>query len=147
MATTVLTRVVARLLLAPTFVVATAVLVKGYADTGDGFNAGVIAAIGVLLQYVAFGYREADRLLPVRHAAAAGLLGGLLLSFAVAFVPVLRGAPIFTHAPRPGEAVIHLGTLEILTAVAFDVGVFLLVFGFVVGAIDIIARAADGRPQ
>lgn len=147
MATTILTRVVARLLLAPTIIVAAAVLVKGYADTGDGFTAGVIAAIGVLLQYVAFGYREASRLLPVRHSAIAGLLGGLLLSFAVAFVPVLRGDAIFTHIPRPGAAVIHLGTLEILTAVAFDIGVFLLVFGFVVGAIDMIARAADGRPR
>jgi multisubunit Na+/H+ antiporter MnhB subunit len=147
MGTTILIRLVARLLLAPTIVVALAVLFKGYADTGDGFNAGVIAATGVLLQYVAFGYREASRLLPVRHARAAGILGGLLLSYAVAFAPVLRGHPIFTHFPRPGEEVIHLGTLEILTAVAFDVGVFLLVFGFVVGTIDIIARAADERSQ
>ena len=53
--TTVLTRMVARLLLAPVLVVAAAVLVKGYADVGDGFAAGVIAALGVLLQYLAFG--------------------------------------------------------------------------------------------
>jgi hypothetical protein len=31
--------------------------------------------------------------------------------------------------------------LELLTAVAFDIGVFLLVFGFVVGVIDLIAQS------
>ncbi len=144
MVTTVLTQTVSRLLLASAWVIAGAVLVKGYADTGDGFSAGVIAAIGVLLQYVAFGYTEAHRLLPVRYAPA-GVVAGLLLSLVVAFVPVLRGRPVLTHAPPPGVEVIHLGTLELLTAVAFDVGVFMLVCGFIVGTIDIIARLAHRR--
>jgi multicomponent Na+:H+ antiporter subunit B len=38
--TTVLTRAVSRLLLAPVLMVAAAVLIKGYADVGDGFAAG-----------------------------------------------------------------------------------------------------------
>ena len=37
------TRHVARLMLAPVLMIALAVLVKGYADVGDGFAAGVIA--------------------------------------------------------------------------------------------------------
>jgi multisubunit Na+/H+ antiporter MnhB subunit len=53
--TTVLTRMVARLLLVPVLMVTTAILIKGYVDVGDGFAAGVIAALGVLLQYLAFG--------------------------------------------------------------------------------------------
>lgn len=147
MVTTVMTETIARLLLAPTFVVAAAVLIKGYADTGDGFNAGVIAAIGVLLQYVAFGYGRARRLLPVRLAPVVGVVGGLLLSLLVAFVPLVQGRPVFTHTPLPGEKVVHLGTLELISAVLFDLGVFLLVFGFVVGSIDMIARAADRRSR
>ncbi len=140
-----MTEVIARLLLLPTFVVAAAVLIKGYADTGDGFNAGVIAAIGILLQYVAFGSRQSRRLLPVRFAPAGGIAGGMLIALMVTFVPVLRGLPIFTHTPSPGEKVLHLGTLEIISAVVFDLGVFLIVFGFVVGAVDVIARAADRK--
>lgn len=145
MVTSVMTQTVARLLLLPTLIVAAAVLVKGYADTGDGFNAGVIAALGVLLQYLAFGYREAERLLPIRYAPIVGVVSGLLLSLAVAFVPTTSGHPIFTHFPRPEAKVIHLGTLEILSAVVFDIGVFLLVFGFISGAIGMIARVADRR--
>lgn len=145
MTTTLMTRVVSRLLLAPAIVVAAAILVKGYSSVGDGFSAGVVAALGVVTQYVAFGYREADRLLPVRLAPI-GAVVGLLLALVVTFWSVLRGDPLLTHAPPPGSDVIHLGTLELITAVAFDVGVFLLVFGAVVGILRAVAtaRVEDG---
>jgi multisubunit Na+/H+ antiporter MnhB subunit len=139
--TTVMTQAVVRLLVAPTFAVALAILVKGYADVGDGFAAGVVAALGVLLVYAAFGARETHRVLPVRHAASVALTG-LLVALAVAFAPALWGEPPFTHYPPPEADVIHVGTLELLTAVVFDLGVFLLVLGVVVGAIDAAARAA-----
>lgn len=140
---TVMTQTVARTLLLPTLVVALAVLVKGYADVGDGFNAGVIASLGILMQYVVFGYREAKELPLVRHIPAFGMCAGLTIALLVAFVPLFFGEPILTHFPPPGAEVIHIGTLEIITAVAFDVGIFLLVFGFGVGAIHLIARATE----
>jgi len=139
---TVLTKMIARLLLLPIFMVAAAVLVKGYVEIGDGFGAGIIATLGILLQYTALGRDEARKLPPVHVAPAIGLTG-LVIALLVAFVPVLRGQAIMTHSPAPGAAVIHLGTIELLTAVAFDIGVFLLVFGFAVGAIDLIAQAHD----
>ncbi|MER3484611.1 MAG: hypothetical protein C4345_00180, partial [Chloroflexota bacterium] len=42
--------------------------------------------------------------------------------------------------------VVHLGSLELITAVLFDVGVFLLVLGFATGVIDLIARSRERRP-
>ena len=51
-------RVVARLLLAPTLIAAVAVLVKGYVQPGDGFAAGAVAALGIAMQYLAFGRKE-----------------------------------------------------------------------------------------
>jgi multisubunit Na+/H+ antiporter MnhB subunit len=138
---TELTRAVARLLLMPSWMIAAAVLVKGYADTGDGFSAGVIAALGILIQFLAFGPEAAGELLPVRYARELAL-AGLLVSLAVAFLPVLWGDAVMTHYPRPGEHVTHLGSLELLTAVGFDVGVFLLVFGFMVGVVELIVRLA-----
>ena len=50
-----------------------------------------------------------------------------------------------THAPAPGNEVVHLGTIELLTAVLFDVGVFLLVLGFAISAITMFARARVRR--
>ena len=140
--TTVLTRAVARLLLAPVLMVAAAVLVKGYADVGDGFAAGVIAALGVLLQYLAFGRAAVERALPVRRAAQLAV-GGLLLALAVAFLPALRGGAPLQHAPAPGAHVVKLGSLELIGAVAFDVGVFALVLGMAVATIGLIVGTRD----
>ncbi len=139
-----MTRMVSRLLLAPALMVALATLLKGYVDAGDGFAAGVIAALAIGLQYVAFGSEEIERTLPVRFAPAAAALG-LLLALAVTFIPVLFGKPLLTHYPPPGAEVIHFGTLEILTAVLFDIGVFLLVLGFAVETIRLLIRIASVR--
>lgn len=142
--TTEATRVIARLLLAPTAMVAFAVLVKGYADTGDGFSAGVILSLGILLQFLAFGSSVADRLPIVRQAPRLTVIG-LGIALAVTFVPVLFGDDVMTHRPGPDEKVIHIGTVEVLTAVAFDIGVFLVVLGFAVGVIDLVAHSIDRR--
>ncbi len=143
--TTILTQWVARLLLAPIFVVAVAVLVKGYSDVGDGFSAGVIAALGVLLQYSALGRERAERELPVRYLPAASLVG-LLGALAIALVPVAAGDPPLSHVPGPNESVVQLGTLELITAVAFDVAIFLLVLGAVVGMVRAVAQDSDEEP-
>ena len=144
--TTVLTQIVARALFLPTLVVAMAVLVKGYVGAGDGFAAGVIAALAVLLQVVVFGREEVERHLGLRFAPTIAFIG-LGIGLAIAFVPALLGRPIMTHAPGRDVAVVHLGTLELLTAVLFDVGVFLLVLGFAISAITMFARARVRREQ
>jgi len=137
-----MTQAVARLLLAPILLVALAVLVKGYASVGDGFAAGVIAALGILLQYLAFGRTEVERLLPVRPIPAAGF-AGLTAALALAVWPMLRGEPLFTHLPPAGGSVIKLGTLELATAVMFDLAVFVLVLGAAVGIVHAIARESE----
>jgi multisubunit Na+/H+ antiporter MnhB subunit len=137
--TTLLTRDVARLLLAPTVIVALAILVKGYAQAGDGFAAGMIAGLGVALQYVTGDASRIESRLPVRWAAAAAV-GGLAFALLVAASALVRGEPLLTHAPAPGAEVVHLGTLELITAMLFDVGIFLLVLGTVVGAVRAAAR-------
>ena len=137
--TSVMTRVVARLLLMPTMVTAAAILVKGYVEPGDGFSAGVIASLGILMQYLAFGRDQTEKLLPLRGIGY-GAFVGLLVTLAVAFRPLLFGEPLMTHWPPPEGHVIHVGTLEIITAVAFDIGIFLLVVGYGTGTISLVAR-------
>ena len=140
--TSVLTRIVARGLLAPTLVVATAILVKGYADVGDGFAAGIVAALGVLLQYIAFGRVAVADALPVHHAATVAF-AGLAVAVAVLIVPFLAGGAPLEHWPPAGEKPAHVGSLELITAVAFDIGVFLLVLGAAVAIIDAATAAAE----
>jgi multicomponent Na+:H+ antiporter subunit A len=142
----IVTQTVARLLYLPTLLVAAAILVKGFVQTGDGFSAGVVAALGVLLRYLAFGHEEAERLLPVRYATAIAF-GGLLVALGVAAAPLFLGDAPLTHYPPSGSEPIHLGTLELMAAVLFDAGIFLLVFGFAVGVVSFFARAIAGEEE
>jgi multisubunit Na+/H+ antiporter MnhB subunit len=142
----VVTRAVARLLYLPTLLVAAAILVKGFVETGDGFSAGVVAALGVLLRYLAFGHEEAKRLLPVRYATAIAF-AGLLVALSVAALPLFFGEALLTHSPPPGTEPVHLGTLEVMTAVLFDFGVFSLVFGFAVGVVSFFARVNEAAGE
>lgn len=140
---TPLIRHVASLLLPASIVIALAILVKGYAEAGDGFSAGVIAALGVLVQYVGLGREEARRKVRARHAMPALVLG-LALMLVVVFAPVLDGESVVTHYPGFRARVVTLGSLELLTAVAFDVGVFLVVLGALVLMLD---HLIERRPE
>ncbi len=139
--TSVLTRMVSRSLLAPTLIVALAILVKGYADVGDGFAAGVVAALGILLQMLAFGRDPVAEALPI-HRAPLVAMAGLAVGATVFAVPVLAGGSPLEHWPPPGDKPVYVGTVELITAVIFDIGVFLLVLGACVTIIDALAGAA-----
>ena len=128
--TSVLTRYVARLLLAPVLIVSVGILVKGYADVGDGFAAGVVAALALLLQYVAFGNDVVETSLPIRWSPGIAV-AGLTLAVLVFAAPMALGDRPLEHLPAAGDEPVHIGSLALITAVAFDVGVFLLVLGAV----------------
>lgn len=140
-------RHVASFLLPASLVIAAAILVKGYAFAGDGFSAGVVAALGVLVQYVGLGREEARAKVRARHAMPS-LIAGLSIMLVVVLAPLLRGASVVTHYPGPGEPVVRLGSLELLTAVVFDVGVFLVVLGTFVVVLDhLIGDELVSRPE
>ena len=135
--------VVAPRLLGPAVMVAAAIIVKGYSDVGDGFSAGVIVALAIALRYVTFGSERTERSLRVLAHAPGVAACGLLLALAVGFLPVAAGDPPFTHRPVPGVEVVKVGTLELISAVAFDVGVFLLVCGVLVTLVHHLARLVE----
>jgi multicomponent Na+:H+ antiporter subunit B len=136
--------VIAPRLLGPAVMVAAAILVKGYADVGDGFSAGVIVALAIALRYITLGTERAERSLPILRHAPVIAVCGLLIALAVGFAPVAAGDPPFTHWPAPGAGVVKIGKLELISAVAFDVGVFLLVCGGLVTLVHQLARLVEG---
>jgi len=144
--TSVLTRTVAKLLFLPTLVTAVALLIKGYAEPGDGFSAGVVGALGVLLQYLAFGRRRADRL-PLVGLAAKSAFAGLILGLLIAAVPVLLGDPPMTHYPPAGTQAVYLGTVELITQFLFDTAIFLVVLGFIVGSVQMISYTSANEDE
>ena len=136
--------VVAPRLLGPAVMFAVAIIVKGYTDVGDGFSAGVVVALAIALRYITLGAERAERGLPVLRHAPTIAASGLLIALAVGFLPVTAGDPPFTHRPAPGADVAKIGALELISAVAFDVGVFLLVCGALVTVVHHLARLVEG---
>lgn len=135
-------RVIARMLLGPSVMLAAALIAKGYVEVGDGFGAGVIVALALALTYVALGGAGAEAALPPVRYGAALAVGGLLLSLASGFFPLLLGEPPVTHRPGPGEPVVTIGALELFTPLLFDIGIFLLV----VGSLTVLLREL-ARPE
>lgn len=131
---------VARLILIPGWIVALALLIKGYVDIGDGFSAGVIAALVVIIQGLAFGAEEMEKMVMARMAPMMAFTG-LAIAYGIAFIPPLFGKPIMLHQPTMNKPVVHFGALEFMTPVLFDVAVFLVVYGFCVGAMMAVSRA------
>ncbi len=140
----VVIEVVAPRLIGPALMVSLAIIVKGYSDVGDGFSAGVILALAIALRYVSLGVDRAEASLPILRHTGPFAVAGILVALASGFFGVLFGDPPFTHVPGPGEDVVHFGTLEFVTAVAFDVGLFVLVTSALVAVMHALARLVEG---
>lgn len=139
----VIATVVARLLLAPSIMVAFALIVKGYAEVGDGFAAGVLVGLAISLRYVAMGPDDTERGMPgLRHAPRV-MIGGLLIVLCSCFFPLLRGEPPVSHLPAPGDHVVTVGALEVFTPFALDIGIFLLVVGGITVLMHQFSRPQD----
>jgi monovalent cation:proton antiporter len=101
-------------------------LLRGHNSPGGGFIAGVMTALGVLLQAMAADLQFVRTVLRIEPRLLTGL--GLLTSLTTGLVALLLGYPFLTstfghvHVPL-------LGDVEIATAFFFDLGVYLVVAG------------------
>ena len=127
----------ARLTLHLMLVFAIYLLLRGHNAPGGGFIAGVLTAVAFTFQMIAFDAGALSRELlwnPLRVVA-----GGLLLAVGTGLGAVLLGHPFLTSAVGHFHLPL-LGEVEMVTAQAFDVGVYLVVMGTTVGIIRTIAE-------
>ncbi len=100
--------------------------VRGHNEPGGGFTGGLVAAAAFALYSIAFGSREARRVLRVepRHLIGVGLLAAL----SSGVVALINGQVFLTglwgYIRLPG-----LGRVETGTPALFDLGVYLVVMG------------------
>ncbi len=118
--------VIARVLLPVVLVVAAHLFVRGHNEPGGGFVAGLVVAIGMLMQYIASGTIWVEghtRLRPLRWIAA-----GLLFATITGIGAIASGYPFLTsHTAHFSLPV--LGEVHLPSATFFDVGVFAVVVG------------------
>ena len=112
-------------------------LLRGHNAPGGGFIAGVLTAVAITFQMIAFDaatFRRETLLNPVRIVSLGLLVAAFTGLGAVAFgQPFLTSA--FGHFSVP-----LLGEVELATAMGFDIGVYLVVVGT---SICIIQRVAE----
>jgi multicomponent Na+:H+ antiporter subunit B len=103
-------------------------LLVGHYGPGGGFSAGLVAGLAFVLRYTAGGSIDPGAVVPIRPPILMGL--GLTVAVLTALAPLLVGAPVLSTTklivPVP-----PLGTLEIVTSLFLDVGVYLLIVGVV----------------
>lgn len=115
-----------RLLLPLALLVAVFILLRGHNQPGGGFIAGLITAVALIMQYIANGSRWTRSRLPANmHPLIAS---GLLLAVLTGLASWLLGYPFltstFSHVHWP-----IVGDFELASAMAFDLGVYLVVTG------------------
>ncbi|HEX6132701.1 MAG TPA: monovalent cation/H+ antiporter subunit A [Longimicrobiales bacterium] len=103
-------------------------LLRGHNLPGGGFIAGLMAAVALILHYVASGTHWTESRLRLRYRPLIAI--GLLTALATGLGALAFGHPFlsatFTYVDLPG-----FGEIELATALVFDVGVFLTVVGAV----------------
>jgi multicomponent Na+:H+ antiporter subunit B len=116
-------RTVTRLAIPLTALMSVLVFLQGHDHPGGGFIAGVMAAAAGATYLLAFGLPRASRFPWWRVSVV-----GLSISVLTGTLPWLRGRAFLDHSllslSLPG-----IGTLHVSTAVFFDLGVYLIVFG------------------
>ena len=131
--------VATRVMMPIALMVAAYIFFRGHNMPGGGFIAGLIAAIAVVMQYMASGFAWATERqgLPYHGIIGSGVLVAAVTGMGAWFngLPFLTSAFGYVYLP-------YLEKFELATAALFDLGVFLAVLGAVLLALQSLARYA-----
>lgn len=107
-------------------------LVAGHNQPGGGFVGGLVAGAALLLRYVTRGSRAMGEVLPMSPVGMVAV--GLLVSIGTGIGGALAGYGFLGAAVWSGEVPI-VGSVKASSTLLFDVGVYLIVIGFVSNAL------------
>ncbi|MGK2865400.1 MAG: Na+/H+ antiporter subunit A [Mycobacterium sp.] len=112
----------------------------GHNTPGGGFAGGLTAGLALVLRYLAGGRYELGETLPLDAGKVLG--AGLALAAGTAVTSLLLGAPVLS------SAVLHLdvpvlGDIKLVTALFFDLGVYLIVVGLVLDILRSLGARVD----
>ena len=115
-------------------------LFAGHNAPGGGFVGGLVGSVALVLAFATRGY-------PAMRAAArfegtTYLGAGLLVAGATGATPMLFGEPFLTSS-KWIVSIPAIGDVAVTTALAFDVGVYLVVVGLVLAVLSALANQEE----
>ncbi|MCK9257220.1 MAG: monovalent cation/H+ antiporter subunit A [Sulfurospirillaceae bacterium] len=119
-------QIIMRALLPMMLLVAVYIFLRGHNLPGGGFIAGLVASVALIVQYLSNGLSWARERLTVDKHFLVG--SGILIAGLTGVVSMIIGFPFLTSVFATLNLPI-VGEFEIASAVAFDLGVFLVVVG------------------
>jgi len=115
---------------------------SGHNAPGGGFSGGLVAGLALVLRYLAGGRYELGEAVPIDAGKILGL--GLILASGTALVSLLLGAPALSSAVI--EVTLPLiGHIKLVTALFFDLGVYLIVVGLVLDVLRSLGARLDAE--
>jgi multicomponent Na+:H+ antiporter subunit A len=112
----------------------------GHNTPGGGFAGGLTAGLALVLRYLAGGRYELGETLPLDAGKILGV--GLGLSAGTAVASLFLGAPALSSAVVEFEVPV-LGDIKFVTALFFDLGVYLIVVGLVLDVLRSLGARID----
>ncbi|WP_135452267.1 Na+/H+ antiporter subunit A [Mycobacterium sp. DL99] len=114
----------------------------GHNTPGGGFAGGLTAGLALVLRYLAGGRYELGETLPLDAGKILGT--GLGLSAGTAVASILLGAPALSSAVLQFDVPV-LGSVKMVTALFFDLGVYLIVVGLVLDILRSLGARVDAE--
>ncbi|MGV9826939.1 MULTISPECIES: Na+/H+ antiporter subunit A [unclassified Gordonia (in: high G+C Gram-positive bacteria)] len=112
----------------------------GHNSPGGGFAGGLTMGLALVLRYLAGGRYELGEALPVEPGTFLG--AGLLISAGTAATSLFLGAPALSSAVFTITVPV-LGHIKLVTALFFDLGIYLIVVGLVLDILRSLGARLD----
>ncbi|WP_434081570.1 hydrogen gas-evolving membrane-bound hydrogenase subunit E [Sanguibacter sp. Z1732] len=140
----VMFEVITRMLFHTMLVLSVWLLFAGHNAPGGGFIAGMIAGVALIVRYLAGGRYELGEALPLQPGGLLG--GGLLVATGTGIAPLFFGGQALQSFRLDLDLGI-LGEIHLLTTLAFDIGVYLIVIGLVLDILRTLGAEVDRQGE
>ncbi|WP_137724067.1 Na+/H+ antiporter subunit A [Prescottella subtropica] len=117
---------------------------SGHNAPGGGFAGGLTAGLALVLRYLAGGRYELGEAVPIDAGKILGI--GLLFAAGTAVASLLLGAPPLSSAVFEVTLPL-LGHIKLVTALFFDLGVYLIVVGLVLDVLRSLGARLDAKEE
>ncbi|MBY6414233.1 Na+/H+ antiporter subunit A [Rhodococcus sp. BP-252] len=117
---------------------------SGHNAPGGGFAGGLTAGLALVLRYLAGGRYELGEAVPIDAGKILGL--GLIFASGTAIASMFLGAPALSSATIELTLPV-LGDIKLVTALFFDLGVYLIVVGLVLDVLRSLGARLDAQVE